>query len=119
LLDDANLILNTNNVADSLSVANVQGSVELLNFKKGIMKTKALVVNMDNASFDGASKQFLFDKVIIYDHQQNFNINARNVKLDSLVYTDSLKMLTGQGISWEKAHVEINLLQPEKKPMIP
>src|SRR6187549_2399032 len=121
LLDDANLILNTNNVADSLSVANVQGSVELLNFKKGIMKTKALVVNMDNASFDGASKQFLFDKVIIYDHQQNFNINARNVKLDSLVFTDSLNMLTGQGISWEKAHVEINLLQPGKKaddPMI-
>src|SRR6187200_971797 len=115
LLDDANLILNTNNVADSLSVANVQGSVELLNFKKGIMKTKALVVNMDNASFDGASKQFLFDKVIIYDHQQNFNINARNVKLDSLVFTDSLNMLTGQGISWEKAHVEINLLQPGKK----
>ncbi len=115
LLDDANLILNTNNVADSLSVTNVQGSVELLNFKKGIMKTKELVVNMDNASFDGASKQFLFDKVIMYDHQQNFNINARNVKLDSLVYTDSLKMLTGQGISWEKAHVEINLLQPGKK----
>src|SRR6186713_3158902 len=122
LLDDANLILNTNNVADSLSVANVQGSVELLNFKKGIMKTKALVVNMDNASFDGTSKQFLFDKVIMYDHQQNFNINARNVKLDSLVFTDSLKMLSGEGISWEKAHVEINLLQqPGKKaddPMI-
>lgn len=115
LLDDANLILNTNNVSDSLSVANVQGSVELLNFKKGIMKTKALVVNMDNASFDGTNKQFLFDKVIIYDHQQNFNINARNVKLDSLVFTDSLKMLTGEGISWEKAHIEINLLQPAKK----
>ena len=115
LLDDANLILNTNNVADSLSVENVQGSVELLNFKKGIMKTKGLVVNMDNASFDGNSKQFLFDKVIIYDHQQTFNVNARNVKLDSLVFTDSLKMLTGQGISWEKAHVELNLLQTGKK----
>jgi hypothetical protein len=115
LLDDANLILNTNNVADSLSVENVQGSVELLNFKKGIMKTKGLVVNMDNASFNGNSKQFLFDKVIIYDHQQTFNVNARNVKLDSLVFTDSLKMLTGQGISWEKAHVELNLLQTGKK----
>ena len=115
LLDDANLILNTNNVADSLSVENVQGSVELLNFKKGIMKTKALVVNMDNASFDGTSKQFLFDKVNVYDHQQSFNINARNVKLDSLVFTDSLKMLTGQGISWNKADIEINLLQPGKK----
>ena len=115
LLDDANLILNTNNVADSLSVENVQGSVELLNFKKGIMKTKGLVVNMDNASFDGNSKQFLFDKVSIYDHQQSFNINAGSVKLDSLVYTDSLKMMTGQGVSWEKAHIEINLLQPGKK----
>jgi hypothetical protein len=102
LLEDANLILNSNKVADSLSVENVEASVELLNFKKGIMKTKGLVVNMDNASFDGTSKQFLFDKVNVYDHQQSFNINARNVKLDSLVYTDSLKMLTGQGISWTK-----------------
>src|SRR6187551_3557464 len=115
LLDDANLILNTNNVADSLSVENVQGSVELLNFKKGIMKTKSLVVNMDNASFDGTSKQFLFDKVNIYDRQQDFNVNARNVRLDSLVYTDSLKMLTGEGITWTKADIEINLLQPGKK----
>ena len=115
LLDDANLILNSSNVADSLSIDNVQESVELLNFKKGIMKTKALVVNMDNASFDGNSKQFLFDKVNIYDHQQSFNVNARNVKLDSLVFTDSLKMLTGQGISWTKADIEINLLQPGKK----
>jgi len=115
LLDDANLILNTNNVADSLSIDNVQRSVELLNFKKGIMKTKGLVVNMDNASFDGTSKQFLFEKVNIYDRQQDFNVNARNVKLDSLVYTDSLKMLTGHGISWTKADIEINLLQPGKK----
>ena len=115
LLDDANLILNTNNVADSLSVENVQGSVELLNFKKGIMKTKSLVVNMDNASFDGTSKQFLFEKVNIYDRQQNFNVNAKNVRLDSLVYTDSLKMLTGEGITWTKADIEINHLQPGKK----
>src|SRR4030095_14467146 len=115
MLDDANLVLNSNNVADSLSIENVQESVELLNFKKGIMKTKNLVVYMDNASFDGTSKQFLFDKVNIYDHQQTFNINARGVKLDSLVYADSLKMLTGEGISWKKADLEINLLQPGKK----
>ena len=115
LLDDANLVLNSNNVADTLSIENVQGSVELLNFKKGVMKTKDLVVNMDNASFDGASKQFLFDKVNIYDHKQTFNVNASNVKLDSLVFTDSLKMLTGEGITWKKADIEINLLQAGKK----
>ena len=115
LLEDANLILNSNKVADSLSIENVEGSVELLNFKKGVMKTKGLVVNMDNASFDGTNKQFLFDKVNIYNQQQTFNINARNVKLDSLVYTDSLKMLTGEGISWKKADLEINLLQKGKK----
>ena len=115
LLEDANLILNSNNVADTLSIENLQGSVELLNFKKGVMKTKDLVVNMDNASFDRASKQFSFDKVNIYDHQQTFNVNARNVKLDSLVYIESLKTLNGEGISWEKAHIEINRLQAGKK----
>lgn len=115
LLDEANLILNSNNVADSLSVENVEESIELLNFKKGIMKTKGLVVNMDNASFDGTTKQFLFEKVNVYDHQQNFNINARNLRLDSLVFTDSSKMLTGQGISWDKAHIELNFLQSGKK----
>ncbi|HEX6847266.1 MAG TPA: hypothetical protein VF144_09820 [Chitinophagaceae bacterium] len=115
LLDDANLILNSNNVADTLSIANVQRSVELLNFKKGVMKTKELVVYMDNASFDGVNKKFLFDKVNVYDHQQTFNVDARNVKLDSLVYIDSLKTLIGDGISWNKAAVEINLLKGGKK----
>ena len=115
LLEDANLVLKSNNVADTLSIENLQGSVELLNFKKGVMKTKNLVVNMDNASYDGASKQFLFDKVNVYDHQQTFNVNARNVKLDSLVYTDSSKMLNGEGISWKKADIEINLLSAGKE----
>ena len=115
LLDDANLVLNSNNVADTLSIENVQSSIELLNFKKGVMKTKELVVYMDNAAFDGPAKQFSFDKVSMYDHKQTFNVNARNVKLDSLVYSDSLRTLTGEGISWKKADIEINLLQAGKK----
>jgi hypothetical protein len=115
MLDDANLVLNSNKVADSLSIENVENSVEILNFKKGLMKTKNLVVNMDNASFDGATKKFGFEKVNIYDHQQTFNINARDVKLDSLLFIDSLKMLSGEGISWRKADIEVNILQQPKK----
>ena len=111
LLDDANLVLNSSNIADSLSVSNIEGSIELLNFKKGLMKIKGLVVNMDNASFDGTTNQFLFDRISIYNQQQTFNINARNLKLDSLVYLDSAKMVWGKGISWKKADVEINVLQ--------
>jgi len=110
-LEDANLVLNSGNIADSLSVTNIEGSIELMNFKKGLMKIKGLVVNMDNASFDGTTNQFLFDKINIYNQQQTFNINARNLKVDSLVYLDSTKMVWGEGISWKKADVEINSLQ--------
>lgn len=115
LLDDANLILNSNNIADSLSIANVESSVEALDFKRGVMKTKNFVVNMEEASFDGISNQFLIKKFSAYDHLQTFNLNARNVRLDSLAFTDSLKLITGKGISWKKATLEINLLSPEKK----
>ncbi|HET9746120.1 MAG TPA: hypothetical protein VFP97_10420 [Chitinophagaceae bacterium] len=114
LLDDANLVLNSSNIADSLSISNVEGSIEMLNFKKGIMKIKGLTVNMDNASFDGNTNQFLFDKINIYNRGQTFNVNARNVRLDSLVYLDSVKMVWGEGISWKKADVEINVLQKGK-----
>ena len=115
LLDDANLILNSNNIADSLSIANVESSVEALDFKKGIMKTKNFVVNMEEASFDGITKKLLFKKFNAYDHQQTFNLAAREVRLDSLVFIDSLKLITGEGISWKKADLEINLLPAEKK----
>jgi hypothetical protein len=114
VLDDANLVLNSSNIADSLSISNVEGSIEMLNFKKGIMKIKGLTVNMDNASFDGNTNQFLFDKINIYNKAQTFNINARNVRLDSLVYLDSVKMVWGEGISWKKADIEINVLQKGK-----
>lgn len=114
LLEDANLVLNSSNIADSFSVTNIEGSIEVLNFKKGLMKIKGLVVNMDKASYDGSSNQFLFDKVNIYNKEQTFNVNVRNVKLDSLVYIDSIKMVWGEGISWKKADVEINVLQNTK-----
>ena len=114
LLDDANLVLNTSNITDSLSIANVEGSIELLNFKKGLMKIKGLTVNMDNASYDGKTNKFLFDRINIYNRDQTFNVNARNVKLDSLVYLDSVKMVWGEGISWQKADVEINVFKQGK-----
>ena len=114
-LEDANVIINSGKISNSVSIANAEGSIELLNFKKGIMKTPGLVVNMDDASFDGLSNKFLFGKVIVYDHQQSFNIKASNIKLDSLVYVDSLKLLNGEGITWQKADIEINLFEKQKK----
>jgi hypothetical protein len=111
LLEDANLVLDTRHIADSFSVTNIEGTIEIMNFKKGLMKIKDLVVNMDKASYDGTSNKFLFDKINIYNKQQTFHIKARNVQLDSLVYIDSMKMVWGEGINWKKADVEINLLQ--------
>ena len=115
LLDDANLVLNSNEIADSLSIENVQSSVEILDFKKGIMKTKNLMVNMEEASFDGISKKFKFKKVSAYDHNQTFNLNARDVTIDSLSFSDAENLISGNGISWKKADIEVNLLDPGKK----
>ena len=114
-LEDANVIINSSRISNSVSIENAEGSIELLNFKKGIMKTPGLVINMDDASFDGLRNKFLFGKVILYDHQQTFHINASNIKLDSMVYVDSLKMLSGEGVSWQKATIEVNLFEKEKK----
>ena len=115
LLDDANLVLNSNNIADSLSIENIENSVEILDFKKGIMKTKNLMVNMEEASFDGSTKKFKFKKIYAYDHLQTFNLTARDVTIDSLLFVDSINLLTGRGITWKKADIEINLLEPGKK----
>lgn len=115
LLDDANLVLNSNEIADSLSIENVGNSVEILDFKKGIMKTKNLMVNMEEASFDGNTKQFKFKKIYAYDRLQTFNLTARDVTIDSMLFIDSLRLLTGEGITWKKADIEINLLEPGKK----
>lgn len=115
LLDDANLVLNSNKIADTLSIENVENSVEILDFKKGIMKTKNLMVNMEEVSFDGNTKQFKFKKVHAYDHLQTFNLNARDVTIDSLLFVDPRNLLSGRGIAWKKADIEINLLAPRKK----
>lgn len=119
LLDDANLILNSGKIVDTLSIENTQGSIEVLNFKKGIMKTKQFVLNMDNVSYDGASKKFLFEKINMYDHLQTFNVNLKDVKMDSLVFIDSSQMVWGEGIAWKKADVEINLLESKKRKSSP
>ncbi len=115
LLDDANLVLNSNEIADTLSIENVENSVEILDFKKGIMKTKNFMMNMEEVSFDGNTKQFRFKKIHAYDHLQTFNLTARDVTIDSMLFIDSLKLLTGEGFTWRKADIEINLLDPAKK----
>ena len=115
MLEDANLIINSSRITNDVSIENAEGSIELLNFKKGIMKTPGLVVNMDNASFDGITNKFQFGKVSVFDKQQTFSITSTNVKLDSLVYIDSLRTVSGEGISWEKADIEINLLDKNKQ----
>jgi hypothetical protein len=115
ILEDANLVVNSENVSDSISIEEVKSSVEILNFRKGIMRTKNLLVNMDNASFDGATRKFEFQKVSVYDHHQTFNVNAKNVTLDSLIFNDSTNTVSGKGIKWRTAMVEINMLGEEKK----
>ena len=115
LLDDANLVLKSDQIADSFSIENVGNSVEILDFKKGIMKTKGLMVNMEEASYNGSTKKFKFKKIYAYDHQQTFNFNAREITIDSLLFVDSLELLFGKGIAWKKADIEINLLQKGTK----
>lgn len=115
LLDEANLSLVSQSIADSLSVENIESTVEELSFKKGIMKTNKLMVNMDNLQFNGINKQLALENIRIYDLQQRINLSAKNVKADSLLFSDSANRISAEALNWEQAQIEINRLSKEVK----
>jgi hypothetical protein len=122
LLEEANLSLISQSIADSLSVENIESSVEELSFKKGIMKTKKLMVNMDKLLFNGINKQLALEKIRIYDRQQRINLIAKNVKADSLLFSDSASSIHAAALNWQQAQIEINRLAKtenlETRPLI-
>ncbi len=122
LLDEARLSLISQSIADSLSVENIESSVEELSFKKGVMKTTKLMVNMDNLLFNGINKQLALEKIRIYDRQQRINLIAKNVKADSLLFSDSASSIHAAALNWQQAQIEINRLDKtenlETRPLI-
>src|SRR5436190_784013 len=82
-------------------------------------KSKNPIVN----SMAGINNFMSLEKLIIKNgkikiktrHSIDLLLDDANLILNSNNVADSLTMLTGQGISWAKADIEINLLKPGKK----
>lgn len=112
--DDADLVVNTGTILDAVSIDAAESSIESLSFKKGIMRTNKLMVNMDGLAFDGMKNQFKILRLNIYDHLQSFNVIAGDVLIDTADFSQTDKSVFARGISWEKAIIEINLLEKTK-----
>jgi hypothetical protein len=113
LLQNANLLMNTRDVTTTPTVSSVEKSVEDLYFSKGILRFKNLTVNMDNAFYDGKKLTLALEKINIYSPMQFFNISARNTILQNVQFDEALNLISADGINWDRAAVEINILSKE------
>lgn len=115
LLQNTNLVLNVHQVAASPTVNIIESSVEDLDFSKGVLKLKKLVLNMDNAFFDGKTNHLTLEKLNINNQDQTFNISTRNTELDNVLFDDPSNFISADGVRWAQARLEINSLPKEKR----
>ncbi len=115
LLHNANLLVNSQEITTSPSVSIIERSVEDLSFNKGILKLKNIIVNMDEASYDGKKNSLVLGKLNLHNREQTFNVSAKNAVLETVQFDDSLSYFSTDGINWAGATLEINSLPKEKK----
>lgn len=114
-LENANVLINIHKATSLMTVPNIQNSVEDLNFSKGTLKLKDLIVNMNNSSFNHNTNTLTLEKLDVHDWDQTFNISSKNTVLENVRINDSVNFITADGLNWSKASVEINSLPKEKK----
>jgi hypothetical protein len=102
-------------MTDSISVEQLQTETKSIQFKKGMMRTRNLVMHFDDVSFNGAKKELMAAKARVYNHQQTFSIVVRNFRTDSIYYDEKAEKVIATGISWKGGNAEINPLPGNAK----
>jgi len=114
-LQNADLLITMPDPGTIDDIKELERVIDELYFEKGIFRVKNMTANADNSFYSGDKNQLSFDKINVYDKNQAVYLSARNVRLDSLSYDDSLNKLKSSGLYWSQGRIEINRDSLKKK----
>lgn len=108
-LANVNGSVNTDRLLRATSSGFIESSVESLAFSKGNITTPHLLINMDQAYFEGGSRSLVIRKFKLNHKELNIRLDADDLALQDLLLNDSAQILRIDHISWKKADVNIDV----------
>ena len=108
-LDHASLSVASKTLFASSRASTVWNSVNDLSFSHGLINTKGIKLEIEDAYYKGASADLTAGKVYLADRQKTISAFAQNVTIGGIVADDSTGRLGINGIRWEKADWKLDL----------
>jgi hypothetical protein len=107
-LENVNMLVSSDKIHHTPRVDEVDDIIENLSFKKGRIKVKDWLINLDSTYFTRYNNRYSFREIEIENQVNKNQFSARNILLDSAFYIDSLKQIRAEAVSWTQAKMVID-----------
>lgn len=112
-LENATTFIQGENLVASRKLGNIQQSVNVLAFSKGVFTMNDLKAELNNVQFTGSHNQMKAASVRITD-KNNLTIQAKDMLIHSMMMNNEGKDLTIDGLEWSQGSVKF--VSPKEKP---
>lgn len=105
----ANLSVESNSLLASKKLAAIKNSLTDLKFKKGVLLSGDLVIELKELRYIGNSGFFEAASLQVNDKSKTIELLAEDVAIDKMIVDEKSGNIDAEGITWEKADVRLNI----------
>jgi hypothetical protein len=114
-LENASLSIQSRSLLDSRKISVLENSINELQFRNGIIKTKDLTIELTNMHYTGNNAGLLAEQVKLNNRQNTMSAVAGHVSFNEIMIDDKTGNIRANGVYWKEANVKIILPQGNKK----
>lgn len=103
-LHDASLLIQAGQLVQATQPAQVKKTVDWLRFREGDLQLAGTKARFTGASYQGDSGEILAEGIEL-EQDNGTRINARGVKIGSLLFDEQLKFLSVHNLQWQQAKI--------------
>lgn len=103
-LHDASLLIQAGQLVQATQPAQVKKTVDWLRFREGYLQLAGTKARFTGASYQGDSGEILAEGIEL-EQDNGTKINARGVKIGSLLFDEQLKFLSVHNLQWQQAKI--------------
>lgn len=103
-LYDASLLIQAGQLVQAKQPAQVKKTVDWLRFREGYLQVTGTKARFTGASYQGDSGEILAEGIEL-EQENGTKINARGVKIGSLLFDEQLKFMSVHNLQWQQAKI--------------
>ena len=114
-LDNATASIKSHSLLSSRKLAGINNSLTQLNFKKGIIHSGEMDIEMQDLLYSGQSGQLGAGKIHFRDKEKSMTVDLQQAQIKKLILDETSGNVYAEGVRWKKGVVKINAGGRKKK----